>query len=151
VKLIRGDEVVEDRGAAAYESHCASCGKGLEVSRFTADLVETSLFSICRDRGWPLPTRDDLALCGPCYRDHQTALRVRADAENARAAAAWDRVQREWPRATEDRRREIERGFRQEFPWYGAALSDWLVRQTAQPKAKARQVDSAAGFDQGDA
>jgi len=147
MKLIRGGEVLEDAGAPAFAAKCAHCGESLEGSRFTEDLASNEVRKICRTKGWPEPSRDELVLCRDCYPKHQEQVRGQIDAENKRAENAWSSFKQQWPYANADGRQRLELGFRRAFPWLGGRLSEFLLRQKQASTPKGRDADSAAGFD----
>lgn len=144
MKLIRGGKVIEDRSPIAYEAACAHCGTMIPVSQFTADLLKTELASIYRTKGWPMPTRDEIALCGGCYRNHQAKLRDEIARENAAAEQWWEAFVRAWPTKRPSERPVMENELRRKWPQLGSRLASWVSKQLS---GKTRSTDSAAGFE----
>lgn len=147
MKLIRGGKVVEDRDKTAYKAKCAHCGLFLDVSQFTADLLDGEIARICRTKGWEVPTRDEVALCAGCYRNHQAKLRDDIAKENAAAEQWWEAFVKAWPQKRDEERPKMEMQFRQKWPWLGSRMSAWVAKQLEASNSKTRSTDSAAGFE----
>lgn len=144
MKFIRNGEVVEELDAVAYEGKCAHCGVMIPISQFTADLLANEITAICKTKGWPVPTRDEVALCKGCYRNHRVELSRQIEQENADAERWWSAFVEAWPKKRPNERSRMEQQFRERWPWLGARMSEWVAKQhTAQTTSR----DSAAGFE----